>query len=134
MSEEDSGYHYTGTASNFIIGVIYETLRNPESRRKLIIVGFFVVGFYLVITNAGELGTQRVKFGGYNIQGYGWFTIGTFTVYTDPRNKELTEFEVFHHSIGTWRPEFVYDDTSEWFVITYRKTLIGNKLITVEPT
>ena len=133
MSGEASEYPYNGTSSSFVIGLIYETLRNPMRRRKLFIAVVFVVGFYLVIANAGELESRRVKFGGHNIQGYGWYTIGTFTVYTDPSNMELTEFEVFIHSVGTWRSEFDYEDTSGWYVITYRKTLIGNKLITVEP-
>ena len=75
-----------------------------------------------------------MKFGGHNIQGYGWYTIGTFTRYTDSSNMELTEFEVFIHRVGTWKREFDYENTSGWYVIKYRETLIGNKLITVEPT
>ncbi|MCW4014136.1 MAG: hypothetical protein NWF07_14275 [Candidatus Bathyarchaeota archaeon] len=134
MSGEVPAYPVGGSSSSFLLELILETLRSPERRRKLIIALVFIVGVYLVIANAGEMESRRVKFVGHNIQGYGWFTTGTFTVYTDPRDKELTEFKVFIHSIGTWRPEFDYEDTSGWYVITYRKTLIGNKLITVEPT
>lgn len=133
MSGEVPAYPVGGSSSSFLLELIIETLRSPERRRKLIIVVVFIVGFYLMVINYGELETKQVVFRGYSIRGYGLFTSGTFTVCSDPLNRELTEFKVFHHCFGVWRPLFDYEDASGWFVITYRKTLIGNKLISVEP-
>jgi len=126
-------YLYGGSSSYHLVGLVYEILSDPKSRRKLFISLLAIVGFYLVLTNGVEVVSEKVVFYGYSIQGYGLFTTATFTVCTDPGNRDMTEFEVYHHSLGTWKPTFEYEDESRWCMITYQKTLLGNKLLKVEP-
>ena len=91
----------------------------------------------MVLTQGGEIQTERIVFVGWDVQGYGYYTTGFFDVCTDPMNEDETTFHLYRHSLGSWSPidHLHRDDDMDidaWYIITYQKTLLGNKLIKVE--
>ncbi len=104
--------------------------------RIIMIITIFLVGIYLVLTQGGEIQNERIVFTGHNVQGYGYYTTGSYDVCTDPMNQDDTRFHLYHYSLGSWSPIDHIDgrnmDGDEWYIITYQKTLLGNKLIKVD--
>lgn len=119
------------------LDLIFDVFKNPKWRRNVMIISVFLVGTYLLLTQGGEVRTERVVFIGWNVQGYTFFTTGSYDVCTDPMNQDDTMFHLYHYSLGWWSPLDNVDknddmDIDSWYNITYQKTLLGNKLIKVE--
>lgn len=90
-----------------------------------------------MLTQGGEIKTERVVFVGWNVQGYGFYTTGYFDVCTDPLNEEETTISLYRHSLGSWSPIDHLDqdddmDMDAWYLITYQQTILGKKLLRVE--
>jgi hypothetical protein len=131
---DELGQRPNDTSSRgFVASLLLEIIRDPKKRRKVFIGLVFVIGVYLMLTQ-GSVETETVRFVGWSIQGYGYYTHGTYDVRTDLSLSHEPEFSLYHHSLGNWSPldKFGDTDVDGWYLITYQKTLLGNRLISVE--
>jgi hypothetical protein len=131
---DELGQRPNDTSSRgFVASLLLEIIRDPKKRRKVFIGLVFVIGVYLMLTQ-GSVETETVRFVGWSIQGYGYYTHGTYDVRTDLSQSHEPEFSLYHHSLGNWSPldKFGDTDVDGWYLITYQKTLLGNRLISVE--